>query len=127
MAKIMYMGNEVQVVGTGAGGGGSLENVLTGGMVSDLTNYQTAVFDRSIASDADAIVKLYDTVGGTDYVGYTLINIEDIVTNGHVDFTINLHTPITLRMTATTIETIYYGGAWQNIYCDIAVSATDIF
>lgn len=126
MAKIMVNSYAIGVIGY-SGGGSGLESVLSSGVVSDTSDYQIANFDSSIASDKDVLLKIYDNISGTDYVAYTIIDIDEINTQGYVDFMITLHTDISFRITATTIQTTYYGGAFVDIYCDAVVSDSAIF
>lgn len=126
MAKIMYMGNEVQVIGYGAGGGGSsFEKVLENGVISQSSgSYDIATFN-DISSRKYVIVKVFDTVSGVDYFGYAMLNISNIVANGYIDFIVYAHLPITCRITTTSIQAIQYGGNWEDIYANVAVSDDD--
>ncbi len=111
------------------GSSSHLIEVLNHGQVSTTAgggSYLTASFS-DISSHKYAIVKLYANVSGTDYIGYYVVNIADIVSNTEVYFTINLHTPIEMGMTATAIRATRYGGTWEDIYADVAVSDTELF
>lgn len=127
MAKILVNGNEIGVVGYGSGGS-SFEEVLHNGQVSTTSGggaYMTASFS-DISAHKYAIVKLYANVSGVDYVGYYVVNIADIISDTEVYFTINIHTPVEMAMTATTIRATRYGGNWEDIYADVAVSDTEL-
>lgn len=126
--KAMYMNNRIDVFSYGDGGT-KFEKVLENGQVSTTDGggaYMTATFN-DISSHKYAIVKLYANVSGTDYVGYYVVNIADIVSATEVYFTINLHTAIDIAMTATGIRATRYGGTLENIYADVAISDTELF
>ena len=94
-----------------------LTNMLESGVVSNSSGYQTATFS-DISSFEYVIVKVYDTVGGTDYEETIGIHLSDIPESGY-SFSVTLHTLVTLLITPTSIEVTQYSGGYVNIYADV--------
>jgi len=95
--------------------------VLSHGTVSSDSAYVTSTFP-DISSNKYAIVKVYDTVSGTDYENFTLIPVNKI--GSGISFTLALHVNVTFLLTKTSIKSTSYSGSWQYIYADVMVADT---
>ena len=90
---------------------------LEEGVVSDTSGYQTASFS-DISGYEYVRVKVYDTVGGTDYEETIGIETSDIPVSGY-SFSVDLHTLVTFLITPTSIEVTQYSGGYVDIYADV--------
>lgn len=106
--------------------GVAFEDTLTAGQISTTSAYATATFD-DISDYKYLFIKIYDTVGGTDYVAYRGVAVEAIPVSGNYVFTVELHRTITLALTRTSISSTQYGGDYYNIYADIVATKNEVF
>jgi hypothetical protein len=127
MAKAIINSREIfGNVHLGEGGGASFDKVLEAGQISTTSSYATATFE-DISDYEYVLVKIYDTVSGTDYADYRYIKVSDIGSGIEIAPTMYLQTSIWVRLTTTSVEAVRYGGSYYNIYCDIVGFENDIF
>ena len=127
MAKAIINGQTIfGNVAMGSGGGASFDKVLEAGQISTESAYATATFE-DISDYEYVLVKIYDTVSGTDYADYRYIKVSDIGSGIEISPTMYLQTSIWVRLTTTSVEATRYGGSYYNIYCDILGFESDIF
>lgn len=127
MAKAIINGQTIfGNVSLGSGGGASFDKVLEAGQISTESAYATATFE-DISDYEYVLVKIYDTVSGTDYADYRYIKVSDIGSGIEISPTMYLHVSIAVRLTTTSVSAVRYGGNYYNIYCDILGFESDIF
>jgi hypothetical protein len=127
MAKAILNGQTIfGNVHLGEGGGTSFDKVLEAGQISTTASYATATFE-DISDYEYVLVKIYDTVSGTDYADYRYIKVSDIGSGLEISPQPSLHTTIRVRLTTTSVAAVHYGGDYYNIYCDILGFENDIF
>lgn len=122
----VLMLNGVNYTGGGSGGGNSFDTVLENGVISTDRAYATASFN-DISDYEYVIIRIRNTVGGTDYYAYAVFEISDIPVSGYKEFTVNLHRQISCRITRMSISSFDYAGSYVYIYADIVATTEDMF
>ena len=106
--------------------GAIFDDILSEGVVSTNSAYATATFN-DISAYEYIFIKVYDTVGGTDYVNTIGFPVSSIPENSYINFQLTLHTPINFQISRTSISSTNYSGAYYYIYADIVATEADVF
>lgn len=124
-----YLPNEMaQAILDIPSGGSGIVDVLTNGQVSTSSAYHSETFNDISNMQGGVVIRLRDTVSGTDYVGYCYVPYSEIpAENNYILRTISVHTNVQVKITRTSIEGTNYSGSYYPIYVDIVGIQNSLF